>query len=141
MELTVEHFRGSGYYQCYCKTYTTIKDIAHSENYKKELCYNYHYDIYIGFLLTQSVTILVTLTNIIIRTINIQLISFIGYQTKSEQVSMVMRSIFVDTLINTGIIVLMTNANFQDAPWPLNYIPIRGQFPDLNDNWYESIAP
>lgn len=52
-----------------------------------------------------------------------------------------MRSVFFATFINTGIIVLMTNANFKDAPYPLNLLPIRSQYPDFNDSWYETITP
>lgn len=52
-----------------------------------------------------------------------------------------MMSVFWATFINTGIIVLMTNANFSYAPWPFNLVPLNNEFADLNDTWYENIAP
>lgn len=97
---------------CWCKLHSSVTKIAKADEPTKELCYTYQYDMKLGLVLTNTVTILVTVTNIIIRTINIKLINIIGFSTKSEQVSLIMRSIFWTTFINTGIIVLMTNANF-----------------------------
>jgi hypothetical protein len=76
---TIEHLRGAGYYQCYCKLHSSVSKIAHSDDPYNELCYNYQYDIKLGLILTNIVTILVTVTNIIVRTINIKLINVIGF--------------------------------------------------------------
>lgn len=56
-------------------------------------------------------TVLVSVINVIIRTLNITLIQRIGLDTESEQTSMIMQSIFITSFINTGIILLFTNAN------------------------------
>ena len=56
-------------------------------------------------------TVLVSVINVIIRTLNITLIQKIGLDTESEQTSMIMQSIFITSFINTGIILLFTNAN------------------------------
>ena len=91
---------------------------------EEELCYKYQNDQTVGLALTNFVTILVTIINIVIRTINIKLINIIGYPTVSKQVSLIMTSIFWATFINTGVILLMTNADMSYAPPPLNLIPI-----------------
>lgn len=105
------------------------------------MCYTYQSDFAVGFSLTNFVTILVTVINIVIRTINIRLINSIGYATVSKQVSLIMQSIFWATFINTGIILLMTNADLSYAPYPFALFPLYNQYPDLNENWYEEIGP
>lgn len=70
---------------------------------------------------------------------NISLIEAIGYDTVSKQVSMIMQSIFWATFINTGIILLMTNAELKYSA--LRMLPLHGQYPDLDENWYEQIGP
>jgi hypothetical protein len=89
--------------------------------------------------LTNFVTVLVAIINIVIRKLNISLINAIGYDTVSKQVSMIMQSIFWATFINTGIILLMTNAELQYSV--LQMLPLHNQYPDLNENWYEEIGP
>lgn len=88
-------------------------------------------------------TVLVSVINIVIRTLNIKLIKLIGYPTESKQTSLIMQSVFWATFINTGIILLMTNAEMKYAPYPfkLSDFMLKGQFPDLDENWYEQIGP
>jgi hypothetical protein len=50
-----------------------------------------------------------------------------------------MLSIFVTSFINTGIILLFTNANLEYSI--LKFIPITNQYADFNKNWYMDIAP
>ena len=88
--------------------------------------------------MTTLVTILVTVFNIIIRTMNIKLITMIGYKTYSEQFSAVMTSIFITSFINTGILLMLTNANLGFTF--LSFIPIDNQFTDLNESWYQQIG-
>ena len=61
----------------------------------------------------------------LIRTINYYLIDYIGYDTESRRVSTIMTSIFFASLINTGVIVLFTNAK-------LTFVPILKLFPINN---------
>lgn len=82
------------------------------------------------------VTVLVTVFNIAIRNINIKLISIIGYPTESKQTTLIMMNIFWATFINTGIIILLTNANLSYAPYPFRLIPLHYQFSDLDQDWY-----
>ena len=111
------------------------------DNFQDEMCYKFWEDYWWGFSLTNAVTVLVTIINIVIRLLNIKLINAVGYHTLSMQVSLIMLAIFWAQFINTGIILLMTNAELKDAPYPFALIPIHNQFPDLNENWYEEIGP
>lgn len=78
---------------------------------KNSLCHNYKSDKYYGLILNNFVTVMVAVINIIIRTINMKLIDFIGYSTDSKRVSLIMVSVFIAQMINTGVIVILTNAN------------------------------
>ena len=53
----------------------------------------------------------VVIINLILRTINMKLIALIGYHTESEQTKATMTAVFLSTFLNTGILVLLTNAN------------------------------
>jgi hypothetical protein len=54
---------------------------------------------------------MITVVNIIIRELCIFLIKKIGYHLESEEVTDVMRIIFIATFFNTAILLLLTNAN------------------------------
>ena len=69
------------------------------------------------------VTFLITVINIIIRTMNIALINYVGMDRLSMQVRSIMTSIFVISFINTAIMLLLTNANLSYSV--LRFIPLR----------------
>lgn len=89
------HNFGTGFYQCYCesrlKKVGTI-DIFANEN---DLCYTYVWDGYGGKALSLIVSMSIVVINIILRTIMMTLIKFIGYHTESEQTKNIKTSIFV----------------------------------------------
>ena len=127
--------QGEGYYMCYCKKYGA----SDRKEGNSSLCDMYTQDTQMGFFLANLVTFLVSCINIVIRKLNIALIQKIGFHTESEQTNMIMISIFVATFINTGIILLLTNANL--AYSVLSFVPIYNQYADLDRNWYLDIAP
>ena len=87
-------------------------------------------------------SVAVTVVNTIIRSINIILIKFIGYHTESAEITAIMLSIFVATFFNTAIQLLLADADFSSANYPLlGWIPLKGPYPDLTENWYLNIAP
>ena len=112
---------------CYCQHHGNAKqDLSDPE----ALCYQYFYDNALGFFLTNMVSVLISFINIVIRTVNIALIDKIGYHTQSEATSAIMTSIFISSFINTGIILLFTNADLKYSV--LSWIPLHGQYSDLN---------
>lgn len=96
------NYKGTGLYQCYCSKY---KDV------EAPFCQDYTYDIIVGFGLSNVVSIGITVVNMVIRIINIGLITFIGYYTESEQTKAVKTSVFISQFFNTAILLLLTNAN------------------------------
>ena len=91
-----------------------------------------------GLFLTTMVTVLVSIFNIIIRMMNMNLIDRIGYDTHSERYSAIMTSVFITSFINTGILLILTNADLQYTF--LNFIPINLQFPDFTVSWHTQIG-
>lgn len=51
-----------------------------------------------------------------------------------------MISIFVATFFNTAILLLLADADLGQTTF-LSWIPLRGPYPDLTENWYLNIAP
>ena len=89
----------------------------------KELCETYWEQTLTGLGLSNLVTFLITVINIIIRTMNIALINYVGMDRLSMQVRSIMTSIFVISFINTAIMLLLTNANLSYSV--LRFIPLR----------------
>lgn len=100
---------GLGFYQCYCKKYS--KASALFDNTDGDFCDQYQQDVRNGLMLTTLVTFLVSFFNIIIRNMNMKLIDCIGYHTQSERYTAIMTSVFITSFVNTGILLLLTNAN------------------------------
>ena len=113
--------QGIGQYMCYCKhNGKATEDLRDPE----ALCHQYFYYNIWGLFLTNMVAVLVSFINIIIRTVNISLIDLIGFHTQSQSTTVIMTSIFVSTFINTGVILLFTNADLQYSV--LSWIPLHG---------------
>ena len=66
------------------------------------------------------------------------LIAFIGYYTESEQTLVIKSSIFVSQFFNTAILLLLTNANTRHTI--LAFLPFRGIYPDLTQEWYSDVS-
>jgi hypothetical protein len=96
--------QGTGLYQCFCKNYPGSKS-------EVPFCDQYTVDYYWGLGLSQVVSFSVVIVNFILKTANILLIKFIGYNTESDQTMGIKYSIFVAQFFNTAILILLINAN------------------------------
>ena len=79
---------------------------------------------------------LVTVFNMMIRSFVIARISSIGYNQESILNREIMKAIFISQFINTGVIILLTNANFTGTI--LSFIPINNSFNDFTSEWYRA---
>jgi hypothetical protein len=66
------------------------------------------------------------------------LIKLIGHHTESKQTTAIMKSIFVTSLLNTAILLLLVNANTSQT-W-LFWLPFKGEYPDLTYEWYNDVG-
>jgi len=98
--------QGSGIYQCFCHGYVTHGKLTKVGQYG--ICGKYVTNEVGGYLTTTSITVLISVINIVIRTICIVLIRMIGFHTISVQASAVMVLVTVATFFNTAILLLLT---------------------------------
>ena len=108
---------GGGYYQCFCKKFTSWSADS------KELCAQMTKDKLIGRALTMGVTVSVNIVNSILKILVRTLVDMIGYDTDSERVSMIMVVTFISALVNTAIIPLFTNSNIRDGIHLCSHLP------------------
>ncbi len=81
-------------------------------------------------------TVLISIINILIRNLIYCLVNYIGYHTESERVNAIMKAIFVTVFINTGILNLIVNANFEFYPYIYSILPFKRQYTDFGKQWY-----
>jgi hypothetical protein len=99
-------FKGTGIYQCFCSKYPgKDSDVSFCDNYNK--------DQLVGMGLSKIVSFSIVIVNFVLRTVNMILIKYIGHHTESQQTTAIMTSIFVSSLLNTAILLLLANANTQ----------------------------
>ena len=87
------------------------------------------------------ITILVSVINIVLRLIVEALVNKIGYDTDSERVSTIMTVTFISMFMNTGVITMLVNADFEYMDIPFYWLPFRSEYPDLNRDWYTKVGP
>jgi hypothetical protein len=122
---------GGGYYQCYCKSTQGPKD---------DLCHDYRWDQTVALGLTNAVTALVSVVNIVLRTSIQMMVDVIGYDTNSERFSIIMVTSFLSAFVNTGLIALLVLADLEYAPIPFCWVPLYNQYSDIQRDWYTSMG-
>lgn len=77
--------------------------------------------------------------NTILKMMIIALITWIGYDTVSEQMTKITNGVFIALFFNTGILLVLTNANLSDLSENLGKV-FSGNFYDYSVNWYASVG-
>jgi hypothetical protein len=81
-----------------------------------------------------SASILLNVVNILLESINQFLIYRIGHNSKSRRDSIILFTNFVSQFFNTGIILLLCNADLRFSI--LSFIPIQNAFVDISYHWF-----
>lgn len=102
----------------------------------KSVCLKYDEMIFGSKAFSYTASFLIVMFNLVIRIVNIKIINKIGYDKKSDVTTQVMKKVLMASFLNTGLLLLLVNANLKDAPFPFNYIPLRGEYKDMNTQWY-----
>lgn len=84
------------------------------------------------------ISLTISILNTVIAYVNMYLIQRIGYHYKSLTLKFVITFVFASQFINTGILLLLTNANFDNTI--LSFIPVRNKFKDFSSVWYLTIG-
>ena len=69
----------------------------------------------------------------------IKLISWIGYDTHSELATKIVNGIFIVLFFNTGVLLLLVNANLADVSGLLGKV-FSGTFYDYSPQWYATVG-
>jgi hypothetical protein len=86
------------------------------------------------------VTILVLALNFVIKYLVQYLINNIGYHTESQRNASVQLVTFISSFINTGLIPLLTNAEFKYNKI-VSWIPLNSNYADFDSDWYVFLGP
>jgi len=83
--------------------------------------------------------VLIISINVILRTVTVKLITWIGYDTYSEQMTRIINGVFIVLFFNTGILLLLVNANLNDISSLLGNL-FNGRFYDYSPQWYVTVG-
>ena len=66
------------------------------------------------YLASNSITVVITLINLVIREVTVKLIKRIGYDTHSQLMTEITNGVFAAQFFNTGILILLVYANLTE---------------------------
>lgn len=89
--------------------------------------------------MTNFITGFIVVVNTIIKTVAIELITWIGYDTQSQMLTKITNGVFISLFFNTGFLLTLSNAN-----WSQYHLPLKnwfnGPFSDYSPDWYVYVA-
>lgn len=88
-----------------------------------------------ALLIGNAITIMIVVINVILKMSTIALITWIGYDTYSELMTNIVNGVFVVLFFNTGILLVLSNANLSDVSGLLGGW-FHGKFYDYSPAWY-----
>lgn len=92
-------------------------------------------------IVTNSVTIVIVVINLILKMITISLITWIGYDTYSELMTKITNGVFYALFFNTGILLLLVYANLGEVSLGLGLSKtFKGPYPDYTAEWYKIVG-
>ena len=83
--------------------------------------------------------ITIIVINALLKSIIIQLITWIGYDTHSELMTKITNGVFIGLFFNTGLLLTLTNANLSDVSKSLATL-FHGHFYDYSPKWYAIVG-
>jgi len=75
----------------------------------------------------------------VIKSVTIALITWIGYDTHSEQLTKITNNVFLGQFFNTAFLLLLVYANFAGMSMPFAS-QFNGPFNDYTDKWYALVG-
>ena len=108
--------------QCFCRYQKTQKakpdaiyDGTKDGKFTKlPICENYFNDKFNGITIGASISLIIVVVNTILKETTIRLITWVGEDTQSERITSITLGVFVAQFFNTGIVLLLVNANLQE---------------------------
>ena len=94
---------------------------------------------FLGLAIGNFFTGFIVVVNIILTTIVIKLITWIGYDTHSEQISKITNGVFVAQFFNTALVLPLVQANASQIFPALKPI-FHAKYYDYDDDWYAQVG-
>ena len=140
----------AGYVQCFCDAEALTPDYDRSTLYTPTaestdeglpVCKDYLDSLFVTFAMSNAVMVTIIVINIILKEITIALITWIGYDTFSELMTKIVNGVFISLFFNTGILLILVNANFSEVSLGLGLTSaFKGPFPDYTVDWYNVVG-
>ena len=80
----------------------------------------------------------IVVINIVLEYVTTAFVKAIGYSHHSDIVSMVLIVVFISQFVNSGFILVFTDASFENTP--LSFLPARNMYSDFTRNWYPEVG-
>lgn len=88
----------------------------------------------------ESIPFTIILINYILKSFIIMMIEWVGEDTLSEQLCSIANFVFAAQFFNTGLLLLMVNANLSEH-WPYSLTQyVDGAYYDYTPNWYADVG-
>ena len=129
----------SGYVQCFCDAKALDGDTPETEYDGLAICEDYINSLFPTLIFTNGIMVLIITINVILRTITVMLITWIGYDTYSMQMTKIINGVFIVLFFNTAILLLLVNANLSDVSGLLGRV-FDGRFYDYSPQWYVTVG-
>ncbi|OQR90366.1 transmembrane protein [Thraustotheca clavata] len=141
-------YKASDMLKCYCEPALTkaIKLYGYIEGPRKMYNYELPCQEYLQQYLSKNAALFlaagtVIVVNLFLQTILRAFADFERHVSESERTSAMVIKLFFAQLLNTGIIVLLVNANLTNVPLPSQVRDIlHGQYDDFVRQWYISVG-
>ena len=91
------------------------------------------------FFVTNSITVTIIVVNIILRELIIVLVTWVGYNTMSHQMTRITNGVFIALFFNTGILLVLSEANLSDVS-DIASVIFDDTFYDYSPQWYATIG-
>lgn len=129
--------------QCFCRQKGQDKNAIHEvtingEVKKSAFCKLYFKDKDMSKMLGTSISFIIIGINIILKTVIIKLITAIRHDTYSERLSKITNGVFLAQFFNTGILLLLVNANMTEHSFA-KFIST-GKWYDYMPLWYTEVG-
>lgn len=105
-----------------------------------QMCATYNSDKFYSFMLGNGITFLTVIINTLLRELIIYLTLWVGHDTRSEQLTSITSGVFLTQFFNTGLLLLLVNANLTEYGENRIIKSFNGPFSDYTPDWYNDVG-
>lgn len=129
-----------GYYKVYNKNYTYINTKGKKETH--QICHRFVKENLEMLAYNNALKYIIIIINVVIRTVIIKIMVYVGCDTESQYLSFVTNVVFVCQFFNTGFLPMLCTANLS-GQIPAKFVKmfnLYGSDSDFNLNWFSNIG-